>query len=74
MNQDRVHRLAMLQVRNEFPDATEEELAGYADELVADWNQQAAFDRFYAGEPEDTPCLGSCDLGSGEGRYHGVIG
>lgn len=44
-------------------------------EDVADNDRQAAEEREAFGYPEDTPSLQSCDQwGTGEGRYHGVIG
>lgn len=51
--------------------------------FVTDWvsdalseaEQEAAEERELFGAPEDTPCLQSADLwGTGEGRYHGIIG
>lgn len=57
------------------PPATAEELAEEAQEVLARWEEEAAHECEQFGGPEDTPCLQSCDLwGTGEGRYHGVIG
>lgn len=52
-------------------------------EFVADWladalaeaERDAAEYREQFGYPEDTPCIQSADFwGTGEGRFHGVIG
>lgn len=47
-------------------------IADLAADLLYDWECEAAEDREMHGEPEDSPCLQSCDdWGSGEGRFHG---
>lgn len=58
---------------------TEGERVGFVSDWVADAiseaQKQAAEERELYGTPEDTPCVQSADLwGTGEGRYHGVIG
>lgn len=65
-------------VAEAYPDDTPDEQAGIvedwiADELAEQYAEQA-YERETFGEPEDTPCVQSCDFwGTGEGRYHGVI-
>ena len=47
---------------------------GVGDDAVGR-DREAAEEREAFGYPEDTPSLQSCDMwGTGEGRYHGVIG
>jgi hypothetical protein len=56
------------------PGASAEELLQEAGELVDQWRADEAHEREQQGI-EDTPCVQSADLhGTGEGRYHGVIG
>lgn len=54
------------------PDALPDELDEIARDVLADWEAEAAHEREVNGI-EDTPCLESCDEGTGEGRYHGRI-
>ena len=59
-------------------DYNESDLFEAIDELMHQWQREAAEDREIFGEPEDTPCIESgrdnCDdWGTGEGQYHGRI-
>lgn len=50
-------------------------VADWVADALAEAEQQAAEDRELYGIPEDTPSVQNADLwGTGEGRYHGVIG
>jgi hypothetical protein len=64
---------AMAYAKRRNPDATAEELQEIAADVLHEWNVEDALEREERGV-EDTPCLESCDTGSGEGRWHGVIG
>lgn len=71
----RTYRLALKEAQRQNPDLSGADLDEAVDEVLLDWAAEAAHDREVYGEPDDTPCLESCDQwGTGEGRYHGVIG
>lgn len=76
MSADLVLRRALREAARKYPDATAEELADAAADILCDWREEAAHERELLGEPEDTPCIQSvADVcGGEEGRYHGVIG
>jgi hypothetical protein len=74
MNSIRAMQLALRDAARRNPDADAEQLAESAADILEDWARDAAHDRELCGEPEDSPCIESCDVwGTGEGRYHGVI-
>jgi hypothetical protein len=64
---------ALARAKRLYPDDTPEEQASAAQEIFHDWMQDWAAEREREGFPEDSPCLESCDQGTGEGRWHGVI-
>ena len=71
-------KLAIREAKRQFPDATPDELAEAAIEILEDWRAEAKRDREEFGDPEDTPCLepgrDNCDdWGTGEGQFHGRI-
>ena len=75
MSSQQMMKEALRAAARRFPEANAEELAEEATDIIAGWEEDAAHEREIFGEPEDTPCLQSADLwGTGEGRWHGVIG
>lgn len=75
MDQTKRMQLALREAARRYPDATAAELADETADILDEWREEAAHDREFFGEPEDTPTVSHCDLwGTGEGRYHGVIG
>lgn len=65
---------ALRQAARRNPDANAEQLAESAADILDGWERDAAEEHQHDGI-EDTPCIESCDFwGTGEGRYHGVIG
>lgn len=64
----RMERFAVLRARQ--PRRHFDELMEQIREEEMDAAAEAAMERESI---EDTPCLESCDTGTGEGRYHGVI-
>lgn len=75
MNQAVALRRALHEAARRHPDATAEQLADAAADILTDWQREDALDRELYGEPDDTPCIESvADVTGGEeGRYHGVI-
>ncbi|WP_176331495.1 hypothetical protein [Burkholderia vietnamiensis] len=68
---------AVRRLERQFPGQqfAESEVDEETDDVLLDWQQEAAVDREMLGEPEDTPSIQSADIwGTGEGRYHGLIG
>ncbi len=67
----REEAIARLRAQGEAA-ATEQEISEGMADVLREWAADAALDRELYGEPDDTPCLQSCDdWGTGEGRYHG---
>lgn len=64
------------QIAREFPASTEEDRAQYVEEAIEEELQMEAEDRAEHLESiEDSPSLQSANLwGTGEGKYHGIIG
>lgn len=64
-------------IRSASPTLEAEDPAGFAgavDDLLDDWECEAAQERAERGIPEDSPTVANCDdWGTGEGRYHGRI-
>jgi hypothetical protein len=57
------------------PHERESYIEAWVSDGLADAEYEAAEEREAFGLPEDTPSLQSADLwGTGEGRYHGIIG
>ena len=80
-NQREVARRARIvaTIERDYPDETPAERAAMVEDWIADELFEEAADlaesRELCGYPQDTPCLQSCDMwGTGEGRFHGVIG
>lgn len=77
-NQYEVARRARIvaQTGREYPNSTPEERAEHVEETIAEELQMEAEDRAeYLETIEDSPCIQPADLwGTGEGRFHGVIG
>lgn len=79
-NAVRAYRLARAEVLRHYTAQEQVEmdpadLESMIDDQLAEWEIDAAQDRELRGAPEETPCIQSADLwGTGEGRYHGVIG
>jgi hypothetical protein len=71
MNSIRAMMKALDIARLDNPGASPDEIQEIATDLFHDWTEEAAREREGI---EDTPCLESCDTGTGEGRWHGVIG
>lgn len=47
----------------------------WVSDSLRDCERESSEDRDFYGIPEDTPCMQNADLwGTGEGRYHGLIG
>lgn len=84
MTTAKIFRLAVLEAQRQHArivDAepmTQDELDDAVDDVLADWEADAAEDRELYGEPLDTDCIengrNNCDdWGTGEGRFHGRI-
>lgn len=63
-------------VNRDYPDHTPEDRGMMVEELIEEELRLEAVDRAdYLENIEDTPCVESADIwGTGEGRYHGIIG
>lgn len=78
MNRAKAYRLALADARRRYPGESDADLDEAVNEILRDWQAEAAHDREVFGEPEDTYCLESgvdnCDdWGTGEGQFHGRI-
>lgn len=64
------------QIERKFPNETPETRAEYVEETIEEELQMEAEGRAeYVETIEDSPCIQSADLwGTGEGRFHGIIG
>ena len=77
-NQYEVARRARVvaEIGRSRPELTEEERLELVEEAIEEELRMEAEDRAeYAETSEDSPCIQSANLwGTGEGRYHGIIG
>ena len=69
MTKTRMYRIAISEVKRQYPDISPEQLDEEVELLVDEWLSSADY-------PEDSPCIESgrdnCDdWGTGEGAYHG---
>lgn len=69
-----VIRKALREARRANPEASDDDIAELAADILSQWQQEAADDRETFGGPEDMPSIQSADLwGTGHGQYHGII-
>ena len=80
MNAAKTYRLALAEVLRQYPHLSEPDtdpadVESAIQEQICEWGIDAAEHREIYGTAEDSPSIEHCDRwGTGEGRYHGVIG